>query len=110
MKAAKDAGEEYYDPERKDNIMERNKTRLELWEEPQRPDRDTGQSSEVCGESVLESFGPRIFWREQSPMASVGFLQSLWEEPIWEGVWPHLDPMDSVFLRTASTEWKVPGK
>ena len=43
-------------------------------------------------------------------MASVGFLQSLWEEPIWEGVWPYLDPMDSVFLRTASTEWKVSGK
>ena len=33
MKAAKDAGEEYYDPEREDNILERNKTRLALWEE-----------------------------------------------------------------------------
>ena len=29
-------------------------------------------------------------------MAGVGFLQSLWEMPTWEGVWPHLDPMDSV--------------
>ena len=34
MKAAKDRGEEFYDPERKDNILGRNKTRLELWEEP----------------------------------------------------------------------------
>ena len=33
MKAAKDSGEEYYDPDRKDNILGRNKTRLELWEE-----------------------------------------------------------------------------
>ena len=33
MKAAKDAGEEYYDPEREDNILVRNKTRLALWEE-----------------------------------------------------------------------------
>ena len=33
MKAAKDAGEEYYDPEREDNILGRNKTRLALWEE-----------------------------------------------------------------------------
>ena len=33
MKAAKDAGEEYYDPMREDNILERNKTRLALWEE-----------------------------------------------------------------------------
>ena len=33
MKAAKDAGEEYCDPEREDNILGRNKTRLALWEE-----------------------------------------------------------------------------
>ena len=33
MKAAKDRREDSYDPERKDNILERNKTRLELWEE-----------------------------------------------------------------------------
>ena len=43
-------------------------------------------------------------------MAGVGFLQSLWETPIWEGVWPCLDPMDSVCLRTASMEWNVLGK
>ena len=43
-------------------------------------------------------------------MAAVGFLRSLWEKPIWEGVWPYLDPMDSVCLRTASMEWNVPGK
>ena len=33
MKAAKDAGEEYYDPTRDDNIWGRNETRLALWEE-----------------------------------------------------------------------------
>ena len=33
MKAAKDRGEEFYDPECKDNILGRNKTRLPLWEE-----------------------------------------------------------------------------
>ena len=43
-------------------------------------------------------------------MAGVGFLQSVWEKSIWEGVWPYLDPMDSVCLRTASMEWNVPGK
>ena len=43
-------------------------------------------------------------------MAGVGFLQRLWEKPIWEGVWPCLDPMDSVCLRTASMECNVPGK
>ena len=46
-------------------------------------------------------------------MAVVGFLQSLWEKPIWEGVWSHWDPMDGVCVcvfRTASVEWNVPGK
>ena len=33
MKAAKDAGEEYYDQERADNIQGRSETRLALWEE-----------------------------------------------------------------------------
>ena len=42
-------------------------------------------------------------------MAGVGFLRCLWEKPIWEGVWPYLDPMDSVCLRTASKAWNVPG-
>ena len=46
----------------------------------------------------------------RSPMAAVGFLRSLWEKPIWDGVWPYSDPMDTVCLRTASMEWNVPGK
>ena len=33
MEAAEDAREEYYDPDREDNILERDKTRLALWEE-----------------------------------------------------------------------------
>ena len=33
MEAAKDRREEFYDPARRDNILGRNKTRLELWEE-----------------------------------------------------------------------------
>ena len=33
MKAARDGGEDFYDPERKDNILGRKKTRLEMWEE-----------------------------------------------------------------------------
>ena len=33
MKAAKDAGEEYHDPTREENILGRIKTRLALWEE-----------------------------------------------------------------------------
>ena len=41
MKAAKDAREEYYDPEREDNILGINKTRQAPWAE-QRSDYSTG--------------------------------------------------------------------
>ena len=59
MKAAKDRREDVYDPERKDNILGRSKTRLELWE---RPDCGIGQSVEVRGELVLGLiFGPRPY-------------------------------------------------
>ena len=33
MKAAKDRKDDFHDPDRKDNILRRNKTRLKLWEE-----------------------------------------------------------------------------
>ena len=33
-----------------------------------------------------------------------------WGKPLWERVWPHVDPWDGVRLRTASTRWNVPGK
>ena len=33
MKVAWDRGEEYYDPPRKEDILGRTKTRLDLWEE-----------------------------------------------------------------------------
>ena len=58
---------------------------------------------------MLEGIDPSALWRERSTMAGVWFFQSLWEKPIWEGVWPNFDPMDSVSLRTASGEWNVSG-
>ena len=51
----------------------------------------------VCGGSVLQ-------W------LALASSKSLCEKPIWESVWPHLDPMDSVCSRTAPMEWNVPGK
>ena len=33
MKATKDAGEKYNDPEREEDIVRRNRTRLALWEQ-----------------------------------------------------------------------------
>ena len=43
-------------------------------------------------------------------LADAGLLRSLGKKPIWEGVWPCLDSLDTVCLRTASMEWNVPEK
>ena len=37
-------------------------------------------------------------------------VPELWGRPLWEKVWPCLDPWESVRLRTAPTHWNVPGK
>ena len=37
-------------------------------------------------------------------------VPELWGKPLWEKVWPFLDTWDSVRLRTASTQWNIPGK
>ena len=37
-------------------------------------------------------------------------VPEMWDKPLWEGVWPYLDPWDSVGLHTASTHWNVPKK
>ena len=46
----------------------------------------------------------------RSLVADDGLLRSLGEKPIWEGVRPHLDAMDTVCLRTVSMKWNVPEK
>ena len=50
LKAAKDRKEEFYDPARKDDILGRDITRLELWEEHLKDPK----SPEVRGRSVLK--------------------------------------------------------
>ena len=37
-------------------------------------------------------------------------FRSLGKKPIWEGVWPCLDSLDTVCFRTASMKWNVPEK
>ena len=110
MKAAKDAGEVCCDPDRKENILRRNKTRLALWEEHLKDSIAALEKALKCLENSCWMSGPRVVWRYLSPMVGAGFLQSSWEKPIWEGVWPYLNPMDSVCSRAASMEWNVPGK
>ena len=55
----------------------------------------------MCVENSVKGLGPKCFGKVvRSPMAAVGFLRSLWEEAIWEGVWLNLDPMDTVLAHS----------
>ena len=81
MKAAKDGRDDFYDPDRKDNILVRNKTRLELGRAPQGPDRGTGQSSESVWRIRARGFSARKCMRPGSWMMLPRGLLSLHEMP-----------------------------
>ena len=101
MKAAKDAGEEHYDPTREDNILGRNKTRLALREEHFKgPIFALDKALKCVWDIRVGGLGPSAWWKDCLAKAGVGFLQSLWEK----------HPMDSVCLRAASMEWRMETK
>ena len=96
--AAKDAGEKYYDPEREENIPERNKTRLALWEEHLKDPTVALDKALTCVENSCLRVLARILcggsvlqWLVMASFQVCGRSRS-------------------VCLRTASTEWNVPGK
>ena len=111
LKAARDSGENFYDPERKDNILGRNKTRLELWEEHLKDPIVALDRASKCvenqhqGRDLLSNWSPMACGREGS-----GMVPKMWDKPLWERIWPYLNPWDSVRLRTASTHWNLPKK
>ena len=37
-------------------------------------------------------------------------VPEMWDKPLWDRVWSHLDPWVCVPPRTAPTHWNVPGK
>ena len=81
----------------------------------QRPRRCFGQSFEVRGESVSRLIvGPRpvagVVFNGLRPRGLRHGPREVEKKPLSKRVWPHLDPWDSVRLRTASTHWNVPGK
>ena len=91
MKAAKDAGEGFHDPEREDNILARNKTRSALWKEHLKGPMVALDKALNCVEILYQRSRPQCLAEGCLVMAGLGFIQSLWEKPIWEGVWLCLD-------------------
>ena len=82
--------EEFYDPEPKDYILEKT-TRLELSEEHLEDPIVALDEALKCVESSCQAC-----FLARDPVVGVvsnGLRRlPLWEKPIWEGVWPYLDP------------------
>ena len=73
MKAAKDAGEEYHDPTREDNIMRRKKARLALWEEHLKDPIVALDKDLKCVWKIrTRDLGRSAWWKECLAMAGVG--------------------------------------
>ena len=75
MKAAKDRKEEHHDPAREEDILERNKTRLELWEAHFKDPIVALDKAlnEVRGRSVLKLARGLVEARQQWP--AIGWCQ-----------------------------------
>ena len=94
MEAAKDMGEEFCDPARKENILGRRQTRLELCEEHLKKDPIIALDKALWACLLVQS-SCRKSREVQWP--AVGWAQAFFAK-------------DVVRLRTASTHWNVPGK
>ena len=114
MKAAKDREDDFNDSACKKNILERNQTRLELWEEHFRDPIIALDKALKCLENQYQGWllARGISLSGGFSMACArdgsGMVPKMWKRPLWEGVCLYLDPRDSVRLRTASTHWSVP--
>ena len=100
MKAAKEAGEEYYDSTRKDNILGRNETRLALWREHLKDPIIPLEKAVKCVENWYWRSRPECFVEGAFSNGCCWLPPKFVGKPIWEGVWPYLDPMDSVFAHS----------
>ena len=94
---------------RDEGIKRRNETRSALWEVHFR-DPIVALDKKVCGRSVPRLMLARGFCGIEVVM-TCGSVGSVLILPLREKVfWLFLDAWDSVRLRTASTQWNVPGR
>ena len=78
MKAAKDAGEEYFEPTREDNIRRRNETILALWEEHLKDPIVALDKALKCVEILRWRSRPECLAEGCLAMRGVGSLPLLW--------------------------------
>ena len=111
MKAAKDAGDECYDPTREDNNLERNETRVALWEGHLEDPIVALDKALKCVENSYLRSRPECLvegalqWRALASSKGCGKSRSGRAFGPTSIRW-----IVCVCLRTASMEWFVPGK
>ena len=75
-----------------------------LWPRTQRQKRDWNDGKSTSKTRLWRWIKHWSAWRIRArvflgPRLCAGFLQRLWEKPIWECVWPCLDPWDCVYAQ-----------
>ena len=95
MLAAKDAGDEYKDPTREDNILERSKTRLALWKEHFEDPIVALDKALKCVWTVrTRRFRPECLVEEAFSKGRCWLPSKFVGKTIWDGVWLHLHPIE----------------
>ena len=89
MKAARDSGEDLYDSERKDNILGRNKTRLELWEEHLKDPIVALDKALKCVEDPYQDWllVRDLLWNWSSMACGregSGTVPKVWDKTLWD--------------------------
>ena len=105
VETAWDRSEEYHDPARKEVILCRTRTRLDLWDEHLKdPIAALAKALECIGNSlwcwllVRSLLLPAFVVAMAFSIACAKILQIMWEGAYWEGVLLCLDPWDIVRL------------
>ena len=93
MKAARDSGDDFCYPERKDNILGRRVERLELGEEHL---KDPIVALEEALKSVENQCQGRLLALDTSWKRAQAWRQRCGTNFLCEGVWSNSDPWDSV--------------
>ena len=110
MKAPKDRREEFYDPERKGNILGRKNETGTVGKAPQRSNWCVGQIPEVRGKSVLKVLAQAQARRCFLQWLMVTFFEFGGSSQSGRASGPAWMHWILCVLRTASMEWNVPEK
>ena len=105
-----DRGEEHYDPAHKQDILDRTKTRLELWKNTSKTRWRHWRKHWNVFENSFQGWHLVAQFCRCQRLSSQWLSASVVRKLCLEGVWPYLHAWDVVRLRRSSWFWNVQRK